>query len=59
VFPNVFCMVPSCSHQVPNGYLFSSQNFLKVLNSDTLIPCVLPKEDFVNYKVGGGGFTLV
>jgi hypothetical protein len=50
VFPNAFCVVPLCSHQVLNDYLICSQFVPQVSNMFPIpahfIPYVLPKVFF-------------
>lgn len=51
VFPNVFCMVPSCSHQMPNGLNCCVCNlFPQVPNKSILYPiCFAQSHSLVNY----------
>ncbi len=53
VFPNAFCVVPLCSHQVLNDYLICSQFVPQVSNMFPIaahfIPYVLPKVFFLKF----------
>ncbi len=51
VFPNAFCMVPSCSHQMPNGFNLLCLQFVpQVPNKTTLYPiCFAQSHLLVNY----------
>jgi hypothetical protein len=63
VFPIVFHMVPSCSHQVPNNHLLCSQFVPQDPNRRTLyIPYVLPKVflfSLVNYLHSVNRWTFI